>query len=466
MATPVLPQQPGPVGREIRRLTALATPVALTQLSTMLLWTVDVLMVGRVGVDALNAVSLGRLWIMGTGVLGMGFVFGLDALASQAHGARDRARLGDALLHGSALALLLSIPLGAVLFGTERVLLAFGQTPALAAAAHSFVVVQIPSLPFFLLFIALKQYLQARGIVRPGLFVSVLGNGVNAGLNWLLIYGHWGFPRLGVVGTGISTAITEVFMALALIAVMRFYRLQRGADTVLDPLRVRWRGLAEIAGLGAPVALQYALEYWAFALATLWAGRLGSVQLAAHSIALNLASIAYMVPLGIASATVARVGNQIGAGDRRGAERSAWVAFGLGAAVMGAFALLFVLGRRAIPALYTGDAAVIAAAAGLLPIAAAFELFDGLQCVGGGILRGMGRTRPAAVFNLIGYYVLAMPLAGFLGAPERLGLQGIWWGLALGLAMVALFLVLWIWRRGPATVVSLVGDSGRRSLSS
>jgi MATE family multidrug resistance protein len=322
--------------------------------------------------------------------------------------------------------------------------------------------VQIPSLPFFLLFIALKQYLQARGIVRPGLFVSVLGNGVNAGLNWLLIYGHWGFPRLGVVGTGISTAITEVFMALALIAVMRFYRLQRGADTVLDPLRVRWRGLAEIAGLGAPVALQYALEYWAFALATLWAGE---ARLRAARGALDRAQSRVDRLHGAARHRQRHRGPR-GQSDRRRRppRRRAQRLGRLRPRRGGDGRVCAALRARA-----QGDSralhrrrAVIAAAAGLLPIAAAFELFDGLQCVGGGILRGMGRTRPAAVFNLIGYYVLAMPLAGFLGAPERLGLQGIWWGLALGLAMVALFLVLWIWRRGPATAVSLVGDSARR----
>lgn len=448
------------VRREIRSLTALATPVALTQLSSMMLWTVDVLMVGRVSVEAMDAASLGRLWLIGTGVIGMGFVFGLDALASQAHGARDRRRLGDALLHGSALALLSSVPLGALLLCTERVLLAFGQQPALAAAAHRFVLVQVPGLPFFLLFIALKQYLQARGIVRPALWISVIGNGVNIGLNWLLIYGHWGMPRLELVGAGVSTAITEVFMAVGLIVVMRRHRLQRGADTVLDPRLVRRGGLAEVAGLGAPVALQLALEYWAFALATLWAGRLGTVELAAHSIALNLASISYMVPLGISFGAATRVGNRIGAGDRAGAQRTAWVAFGLAAATMGAFAVVFVAGRRAIPRLYTGNAGVIAAAATLLPIAAAFEMFDGLQCVGGGILRGMGRTRPAALFNLLGYYVFAMPLAGWLGARDRLGLVGIWWGLALGLAVIAVLLVLWIWRRGPATATALVRRSG------
>ncbi|MEO8504705.1 MAG: MATE family efflux transporter [Acidobacteriota bacterium] len=446
----------GPVQRELRRVASLATPVALTQLSSMLLWTVDVLMVGRVSVEALDAVSLGRLWLMGTGCIGMGFVFGLDALASQAHGARDRERLGDALLHGSALALLLSVPLGALLLATERVLLALGQDPVLAAAAHRFVVVQVPGLPFFLLFIALKQYLQARGIVRPGLWISLIGNVINLFLNWLLIYGHWGCPRLEVVGAGIATAVTEVFMALALIAVMRMHRLQRGADTVLDPRKVRRAGLAQLAGVGAPVALQLALEYWAFAAATLLAGRLGRVELAAHSIALNLSSIAYMVPLGISFAAATRVGNLIGAGDRDGAQRTAGVALGLGAAAMGGFAALFVLGRWAIPSLYSGDAAVIAAAAALLPIAAAFGLFDGVQCVGGGILRGMGRTRPAAVFNFIGYYAFAMPLAGWLGTAERFGLEGIWWGLALGLAVIAVALVLWIWRRGPATATALV----------
>lgn len=451
-----------PVGREVRKLTALATPTALTQLLSMMMWTVDVLMVGHVGVDALNAVSLGRIWLLGTGILGMGLVYGLDALASQAHGARDRARLGDALLHGVTLALLLSVPLGALQLCTERVLLFFGQAPALAATAHRFVVVQIPSLPFYLLYIALKQYLQARGIVRPALWISVLGNLVNLFLDWVLIYGRLGFPALGVTGSGLSTAITEVLMAVGLLFVIRRHRLQRGADTVLDPRLIRWRGLAEIAGLGAPVALQFALEYWAFALATLWAGRLGTIELAAHSIALNLASISYMVPLGIASATVTRVGNQIGAGENEGAERTVWVAFGLGAAVMAGFALLFIVARRFIPALYTDDPAVIAAAAALLPIAAAFELFDGLQCVGGGVLRGMGRSRPAAVFNLLGYYVLAMPLAGWLGAPERLGLAGIWWGLALGLAVIAILLLAWIARRGPTTVVALVGPSARR----
>lgn len=442
--------------REVRKLTLLASPVALTQLSSMLLWTIDLLMVGRIDVLSLNAVSLGRIWVMGTSICAMGLIFGLDAIASQAHGARDRERLGEVLLHAGTLALAVSVPLGALWLATERLLLAFGQDPATAALAHRFVVVQIPGLPFFLLFVALKQYLQARGIVRPAMWVSFAACGFNAGLNWLLIFGHWGLPRMGAVGAGVATAITEAMMLLGLLAAIRLYRLQRGSTTVVTLRRLRVQGLAEILRLGFPVAVMLALEYWAFAISSLWAGWLGPVDLAAHSIALNLASITYMVPLGIGLGASARVGNLIGAGDPRGAQRAAWVAFALGGAVMACFAALFVLGRSLIPYAFTRDAAVVTLAATLLPIVAAFELFDGLQVVGSGVLRGMGRTRPAALFNLVGYYALGLPLAAWLGRPERLGLVGIWWGLALGLAVVAALSVAWVAVRGPARATALV----------
>lgn len=434
----------------------LSAPLAATQLLTMMLWTVDLLLVGRVGVEALNAVTLGRLWVMGTVVSAMGLLFGLDPLASQAHGARDRVRLGDSLLHGGALALILSLPLAALWLGTERLLVAWGQVPATARLAHAYVQVQIPALPFFLLFIALKQYLQARGIVRPGMWISLWGNVFHAVAAWALIFGKGGLPRLGAVGAGVATALTQVGMLLALLVVFRSHRLQRGSATALSPRRLRWRGLTAIAGLGSPVALQFLLEYWAFALVTLQAGRLGPIELGAHAIAINLASIAYMVPFGISFGAATRVGNLIGAGDSRGAQRAAWVALGLGGGVMLVFAALFIAGRHAIPSWYGADPRVLALAASLMPIVAAFELFDGLQAVGGGILRGMGRTRPAALFNLIGYYALAMPLAIWLGAPQRMGLPGLWWGLALGLAVVALLLLAWIAKRGPSTVKSLL----------
>jgi MATE family multidrug resistance protein len=452
-----------PIRREIRRLTALATPVALTQLSSMLLWTVDLLMVGPLGVESLNAVSLGRLWVMGTTILAMGLIFGVDPIASQAHGARDRARLSRALLHVVVVALASAVPLAAIWLATGTTLEALGQDPATSRLAHRYVITLIPGLPFQLLFLALKQYLQARGIVRPAMWTSFAGNAFNAGLNAVLIYGLFGAPRLGVIGAAISTVVTQVAMFAGVVVAMRRYRLQRGSATVLDPRQVRRSELREVLRLGLPVAVTLVFEYWAFAGATLLAGRIGAVELAAHSVALNLASIAYMVPLGIALGATTRVGHRIGAGDPEGAQRSAWVALGLGATVMSGFALLFIAGRRLIPAAYGAGAEVVAVAAGILPIVAAFELFDGLQVVGSGVLRGMGRTRPAAAFNFLGYYVFGMPLAFWLGRPERLGLAGIWWGLALGLFAVAVALVAWIAVRGPRTVPALVARRGARA---
>ncbi|MEO8198079.1 MAG: MATE family efflux transporter [Thermoanaerobaculia bacterium] len=436
--------------REVRRLTQLATPVALTQLSSMLLWTIDLLMVGRIDVLSLNAVSLGRIWVMGTSICAMGLIFGLDAIASQAHGARDRERLGEVLLHAGVLALVVSVPLGALWFATGPLLAALGQDAAIVALAHRYVVVQIPALPCFLLFVMLKQYLQARGIVRPAMWVSFAACAFNAVVNWLLIFGHLGLPRMGAVGAGVATAVTEAMMLVTLLFVIRRYRLQRGAATVLDLARLKVKGLTEIVRLGFPVAVMLALEYWAFAISSLWAGWLGPAELAAHSIVLNLASITYMVPLGIGLGASTRVGNLIGAGDPRAAQRAAWVAFALGGGVMALFALLFIAGRTVIPQWFTFDPTVVALAATLLPIVAAFELFDGLQVVGSGVLRGMGRTRPAALFNLVGYYALGLPLAAWLGRPESMGLVGIWWGLALGLAVVAGLSVAWVGLRGPA----------------
>ncbi|HSM52084.1 MAG TPA: MATE family efflux transporter [Thermoanaerobaculia bacterium] len=446
----------GLLRRELARLTRLALPVAITQLSTMLLWTVDLLMVARVGVEAINAVSLGRIWVMGTTIVGMGFLFGLDGLAAQAHGARAARRLGSLLAHGSWLAVGISLPLGILWLFTGPLLVLAGQEPATAALAHRYVLVQIPSLPFFLLFVAWKQFLQARGIVRPAMWVGFLGNGLNVLLDWLLVFGHAGLPALGAVGAGVATALTQAVLFLALALVVWRARLLRGVRWTWSLAALARAELAAIARLGAPVAVQLGFEYWAFAIALLWAGWLGPVELAAHAVALNLASITYMLPLGVSLAAAARVGQLIGAGDGAGARRSAWLALALGGGLMAVCALVFVAGRRFLPGLYGADAAVLALASSVLPIAAAFQLFDGLQVVASGVLRGMGRPRPAALANLFGFYAAALPLGWWLAFRAGFGLAGLWWGLALGLATVALALVLLIARRGPDRVVALV----------
>jgi len=280
--------------------------------------------------------------------------------------------------------------------------------------------------------------------------VTIVANVFNAGANYLLIFGGAGLPALGLVGAGIATGLTRVFMLLGLIAWLRHFRLGEGAWPALGRATFAPDELARILRIGLAVAIQLSLEIWAFSASTLLAGRLGATELAAHTIALNMAALAFMAPLGISQGTVTRVGNLIGAGDLARAQRVAGLAMGLGGLVMTISAVVFVTCAGVLPRIYTADAAAVAACAAILPIAAAFQVFDGVQVVGCGVLRGMGRTRPAAVFNLLGYWIVGLPLGAWLGLGRGHGLPGIWWGLATGLALVALSLVVYVTRRGPA----------------
>jgi len=436
---------------EFRALWRLALPIVGVNLGTMLLGLVDTLMVGHLSQEALAAATLANAWLHGTLLFFMGIVFGLDPIVSQAHGAQDGERAGLALQRGIVVALLVCIPLGILWTYTEPFLLLAGQSAELARAAHRYTLVQIPSLPFFMVFIAMRQYLQGRGIIRPALFVILVSNLFNVFFNWTLIFGRLGMPALGLEGAGISTALTRGVMWLGLLFVFKAYQLHHGAWVPWSRRAIDLRGLAEVLRFGLPVGLQHALEVWAFAAATLMAGVLGTTAVAAHAVVLNMASLSFMVPMGISFSAVTRVGNLIGRGQHAHAQRAAWVALGLGAGVMSLAAVAFATLRHWLPTLYTSEPRVIALCAAILPIAAAFQVFDGIQVVGAGILRGMGRTLPAAWFNLLAYWMLALPLAWWLAFERGLRLQGIWWGLALGLAIVAVLLLVWIRYRGPAS---------------
>jgi MATE family multidrug resistance protein len=369
---------------------------------------------------------------------------GIDPIVTQAHGARNPARMGIALQQGMVLALLVSLPIAGLWLLTRSVLGLFGQDAELSRMAEGYVLVQIPAIPFFLFYSVLRSYLQGRAIMRPAMWVAILANVFNVAANWVLIYGHFGFPAMGLVGAGIATAMTRAIMFFGLLAFTLWFRFYEGAWVGWSSKAWNLSGLREVLHYGIPVGLHIGLEIWAFQTATLLSGRLGNEQLAAHIVALNLASLTFMVPLGISIASVTRVGNLIGEGNPKRAQTSAWAALGMGAAVMAVAAVL--------PRIYTEDAVVIALATSILPIAAAFQIFDGTQVVGAGVLRGMGRTRPAAVFNFVGFWVLALPLAWWLAFYRGMGIAGIWWGMVLGLGAVALMLVVWIWRRGPDKV--------------
>jgi MATE family multidrug resistance protein len=457
-ATPPDPPTPEPAGefrREVRALTRLAAPIVLTQLSMMALGFVDLAMVGKVGegaVEAVAAVSLGNMWKVGTGMVAMGIVLGIDPFVTQAHGARDAVGLARALQRGIVVALLVSLPVALLWLFTGRALVAFDQDPQIAAVAHDYVLVQLPSQPFFLVFCALRQYLQGRGILRPMLFVALAANALNVLLNWMLVFGNLGAPALGAVGSGVATSIVQMLMPVALFVVLRLGKLHEGAwapwsREALDP-----QALRAIFAVGVPIGVHFAAEIWGFQIAMLWSGWLGATELAANALVLNLASLSFMMPLGVALAAVTRVGNLIGEKRPREAQTAAWGALALGVGVMALCGLAFYVFRGSIGRLYTDDAAVLALVATCMPVAAAFQVFDGAQVVASGILRGMGNTRPSAIANVVGYYVLGLPLGYWLTFELGFGLPGLWWGVALGVAAVAVGLVAWIALRGPARV--------------
>lgn len=446
--------------RELRRLTRLASPVIATQLGTMTLGVVDVVMLGHYGVEALASSSLARVWLMGTAVFVQGLLLGLDPFISQAHGRRDAAELGATLQRGLVLALVIAPLLGAAWILTEPFLKLTGAGSELAAAGGSYALARLPGLPAFLVFLVLRSWLQGRGLMRPAMWVVLGANLVNVAANAVLIFGGLGLPALGVRGAGLATSITQWVMLLGLLAIVRGLRLQRGAWRGWR--RDAWRGAGRVLSQGVPMGLHLGVEIWAFQLATLMANPLGTEAIASHSVALNLASISFMVPLGVSIAAAARVGNLIGEERLEDAQESARVAMYLGGLVMAFFAALFLLFRRELPALYNDDTAVIDLAAAILPIAAAFQLFDGLQVVAAGILRGMGRTRILPILHFTGFYVIGLPFAWWLAYERGVGVPGIWWGLCLGLSIVALVLVVWIARRGPASLAVSSGATAPR----
>jgi MATE family multidrug resistance protein len=309
--------------------------------------------------------------------------------------------------------------------------------------------VQIPSVPFFLAFAALRSQLQGREIMRPAMWATLVANVSNALLNWALIFGHLGLPALGLEGAGIATSINRVLMLGVLVLLVRRLDLMHGAWVPWSPEAWRPAGLVHLLRIGLPIGLQMGLELLAFSAATLLAGSLGAVAVAAHQVAFNFAAFSFMMPMGISQAAATRVGNLLGAGRPEGAQRAAWVALGMGGTVMAVWGAVFVVGRHALPHLLTSEPEVVALAATVLPVGAAFQIFDGLQVVGCGVLRGTGRTRAVVWFNLLAYWGLGLPIGAWLALRGGLGLVGIWWGLCLGLGTVAVALVLWIRARGP-----------------
>ena len=427
---------------ELPHLLALAAPLVLTNAGNMLLGLVDVAVVGRLGEAAIAGAGLGNAIFFTMGLFGLGTLFGLDPLLSQAIGAGDPSRARAILTQGLWLALLLSLPLAVLIALIAWALPWLGQDPAVVSAAQSYVLARVPSLLPFLALTAVRAYLQAIGKSRSLVWGVNAANMVNVPVAILLSFG-WqaiGLPPLGVSGAGLAAAIAttvQLGISMAPMPVLDRERghhgSSRGIDRVL--LASAWR-------LGAPIGAQIVLEAGSFSIVAFLIGHFGRLPLGAHQIALSCVSCTFQIALGVAAATSVRVGSAVGHGDREGARIAGTTGILVGASGMLFGALLFGSIPRLVARALTDRPELIEASIPFLLVAACFQLSDGVQTVAQGALRGAGDTRLPLFLNVLGHYVIGLPIGVWLAYRMGLGAVGLWWGLSAGLTAVGIAMTL------------------------
>jgi MATE family multidrug resistance protein len=452
------------VGAEIAALLRLAAPLAIASGGQALMGVVDTAVCGRAGAAALAGAGLGNVLYFAVAVLGMGAMLGLDPLVSQAIGAGDPRRARGWLWQGTWLALagglLLAIPMALVPLTLEPL----GIEPEVARQGGGFLLLRLPGLVPLLYFTAARAYLQGVGSTRAIVASTVAGNVLNLAGDLLFVFGGAGLPAwagplrsvpaMGAPGSALATTLVTLFQAGALALAASRVPVPGGARGLRRPAADELRRVIRV---GLPVGLHMGAEVGIFALVGVLAGRLGAAAIAAHQIAIAYASLTFTVAVGVGNAGSVRVGWAVGAGDAAGVRRAGLTAFGAGAGLMSLAAVAFLLFPRALARAMTDDPAVVAAAGPLLLVAAAFQVCDGVQGVGAGVLRGAGDTRYTFAANMVGHWLIGLPVALLLGLRLGGGVTGLWWGLCTGLSAVAAALFSRFLRISAQEIVPLTG---------
>ena len=395
---------------------------------------VDVAVLGRYGARELAASGVGNAVFFAISVVGMGIVFGLDPLMAQAVGAGDRVRARHVMWQGIWLSLMVSALFTIVLIAAAFAMPIIG-TPDLIPPARLFLLIRTAGLAPFLLFFAIRSYLQAHHVTRPMVIAVAGANVINFLGDVVLVFGYGPFPEMGVAGAALSTVACMFLEAVIVAMAIRSIDVPEHIDHRFD-----WPQIRQALRVGLPIGLQMGAEVGVFALVALLAGRLGTMDLAAHQLVISLASMTFTVAVGVASAGSVRVGHAIGARDQAATRVAGHAAFAGGALVMGVGAIAFAFFPQPIARLITDQRSIIQAAVPLMLVAAVFQLSDGIQAAGAGVLRGAADTRYAFVANLIGHWFVGLPVALYFGFKARMGVVGLWWGLCVGLTVVAVML--------------------------
>lgn len=432
--------------REVRPMLNLAVPVVVAEMSWVTMGTVDILMVRALGPSAIGAVGVGSMLFLALAVFGIGVLLGLDTVIAQSFGAGQRDECHRWFVHGVVMSVMLTIPLTLVAWVAIARLDLWGFDLTVLNLTEPYLRIVTWSVLPLLLYTAFRRYLQAMGVVKPTMVILLTANLVNVLANWMLIHGNLGAPALGVDGAGWATFISRSYLALGLLSVV----VWRDARTDYGLRRVSWvierSRLRQLLWLGLPAAMQVTLEVGVFSAASALAGRLAPVALAAHQITLNMASFTFMVPLGLASAAAVRVGHAVGRQDTYGANQAGWTAVMLGVFCMAFASAIFLLIPSRLMGLFTVDLTVVDLGVTLLFVAAIFQIFDGLQGVLTGALRGLGDTRTPMFLNLAGHWAFGLPLGYTICFVLGYGVVGLWIGLSAGLIVVSLLLLM-VWSR-------------------
>ncbi|WP_458757975.1 MATE family efflux transporter [Afipia sp. TerB] len=433
---------------EFRATLALGAPLVLTNLAQIALTTTDVIVLGRLGPSALAAATLGTNLYFAIQIFAIGVVTATapmmaEALGRKTHAVRDVRRT---FRQGLWTAVIISLPSWLVLWHAEAVLLAFGQDPKLAADAQSFVhELQWGFLPF-LGFIVLRSFVSA--LQRPmwALVTTAIAILFNVAANWVLVFGHLGFPALGLRGSGMATSLSNTFLFVSLAVVVLTNRKFRRYHLFGRWWRPDWPRFIGLWRLGLPIGATLGFEVTVFNAAVFLMGQFGTAAIAAHSIAIQIASASFMVPLGLGQAATVRVGRALGARDSGGITRAGWTAFALAISFMATMSMVMIVAPRLLISAFIdiadpANAVVVDLAATFLFCAAIFQIADGAQAVGAGMLRGLQDTRVPMIYAGLGYWGFGMSLSLFFGFYAGLQGLGIWIGLASGLAIVAVMMM-------------------------
>lgn len=420
----------------------LAYPVTIGQLGHVMLGVVDSMMVGKVGAVPLAASSLVNGLVFLVVVFGLGMSLAITPLVAISRGKNDHEQCGIILRQALIVNMLVSVVLTLLIFFLSDLIFYLKQPPEVARQAASYARILGYSIIPFMLFQNYRQFIEGLSFTRPAMYVAILANLVNAFGNWIFIYGNLGAPAYGLDGAGYSTLITRIFMALGMMGYVLWSSRFKPYDPSFRFRGIQWKVIRRVLSIGIPTGIQHFFEVGAFAFSAVIIGWLGSKPLAAHQIALSMASITFMSVLGISAAGTIRVGNALGKQNFHEVRAAGLIAILLAAGVMACFATCFILFRYFLPTLYINNSEVVSIAASLLVIAAFFQMSDGVQAVGLGILRGITDVKIPMFISFVAYWVVGFPTGYLLGFSAGMGVIGVWIGLLIGLTIAAVFFTL------------------------